>query len=207
VTGCKDDEEPWNVNLKLCDKVVTFKIDTGADTSVISKDTFRKLNRPGSLEKAERLFGPGGGRLQCLGKSSAETTHKDRHYSFAVHVIRGNSHLLGRSTASTMGLILKVNNVQSNIPVFGNVGLVKCEPVKITLKRDCKSYCLTTARRVAFPLMPKLEAEIHRLESKGIIERAEKATDWCSPMVPVVKKNGNVRTCVDLKKLNDAVKR
>jgi hypothetical protein len=167
VTGCKGDEEPWNVYLKLCDKVVTFKIDTGADTSVISEDTFRKLNSPGPLEKAEPLFGPGGGRLQCLGKFSAETTHKDIHYSFPVHVIRGNSHLLGISTASTMGLILKVNNVQSNIPVFGKFGLVKCEPVKITLKRDCKPHCLTTARRVAFPLMPKVEAEIHRLGSES----------------------------------------
>lgn len=35
----------------------------------------------------------------------------------------------------------------------------------------------------------------------------EKPTDWCAPMVPVLKKNGNVRICVDLKKLNEAVKR
>ncbi|XP_048756258.2 uncharacterized protein LOC125667020 [Ostrea edulis] len=206
VTGCKDDDEPWNVNLKLCDKVVTFKIDTGADTSAISEGTFRQLNHPGPLEKAEPLFGPGG-RLQCLGKFNAETTHKDKHYSFPVHVIRGNSNLLGRYTASTMGLILKVNNVQTNIPVFGSFGLVKCDPVKITLKRDYKPYCLTTARRVAFPLLTKVAAELRRLESEGIIEKVEKPTDWCSPMVPVVKKNGNVRICVDLKRLNDAVKR
>ncbi len=29
----------------------------------------------------------------------------------------------------------------------------------------------------------------------------------CAPMVPVIKKNGKVRICVDLKKLNEAVKR
>ncbi|XP_056000230.1 uncharacterized protein K02A2.6-like [Ostrea edulis] len=180
--------------------------DTGADTSVISEGTFRQLNHSGPLEKAEPLFGPGG-RFQCLGKFDAETTHKDKHYFSPVHVIRGNSNLLGRCTASTMGLILKVNNVQINIPVFGSFGLVKCDPVKITLKRDYKPHCLTTARRVAFPLLTKVEAELRRLESEGIIEKVEKPTDWCSPVVPVVKKNGNLRICVDLKRLNDAVKR
>ena len=33
------------------------------------------------------------------------------------------------------------------------------------------------------------------------------STDWCSAMVPVVKKNGTMRICIDLKKLNIAVRR
>lgn len=41
----------------------------------------------------------------------------------------------------------------------------------------------------------------------GIVTEVTEATDWCAPMVPVVKKNGKVRICVDLKKLNEAVKR
>lgn len=169
VTGCKDDDESWKVNLKLCDKAVTFKIDTGAYTSVITKRTFHQLNFPEQLEKADHLFGPGG-RLQCFGKFNANTSYKNKHYSFPLHVIRGNNNLQGRCTASTMGLILKVNKVQTNIPVFGSFGQVKCEPVKFTFKRDCKPYCLTTTRRVTFPLLPKVEAELHRLESEGIIE-------------------------------------
>ncbi|XDV23050.1 hypothetical protein PO909_027773 [Leuciscus waleckii] len=32
-------------------------------------------------------------------------------------------------------------------------------------------------------------------------------TEWCAPMVPIVKKNASVRICVDLKRLNQAVKR
>ena len=39
------------------------------------------------------------------------------------------------------------------------------------------------------------------------IEEVTEPTDWCAPVVPVLKNNGKVRICVDLKKLNEAVKR
>jgi hypothetical protein len=79
--------------------------------------------------------------------------------------------------------------------------------MKITLKDDAKPYCLSTARRVPFPILPKVEEEINRMEKEGIIEKVTEPTEWCAPMVPVVKKNGKIRICVDLKKLNEAVKR
>lgn len=53
--------------------------------------------------------------------------------------------------------------------------------------------------------MPKVEEELKRMQSLGIIEM--KATiDWGAPMVPVIKKNKKHRICVDLTKLNKAVK-
>ena len=56
--------------------------------------------------------------------------------------------------------------------------------------------------------MTKVEAELNRLETEGIIKKqVEKPTDWCAPMVSLLKKNVNVRICVDLKKVNEAVKR
>ena len=45
------------------------------------------------------------------------------------------------------------------------------------------------------------------MESDGIIEPVTVTTDWCAPMVPVIKANSSVRICVDLQKLNQAVVR
>ena len=71
-----------------------------------------------------------------------------------------------------------------------------------------ESYCVPTARRIPFPLMNKVKTELDRLENDGIIKKINKPTDWCLPIVPVIKKNGtDVRICVDLKRLNVAVKR
>lgn len=41
----------------------------------------------------------------------------------------------------------------------------------------------------------------------GIIEKYEGATEWLSPIVPVIKKDGNIRICIDMRKANEAVER
>ena len=55
--------------------------------------------------------------------------------------------------------------------------------------------------------MDKVKAELDRMESAGVIRKVTEPTDWCSPIVPVIKKNGKVRVCIDMTKLNQAVER
>lgn len=38
-----------------------------------------------------------------------------------------------------------------------------------------------------------------------MIEEISKPTTWCAPMVPVVKKNGDIRICVGLQRLNEVM--
>ena len=105
-----------------------------------------------------------------------------------------------------MGLVKRVHEITDH-SVFGDIGLLKCEPVKIHLHDNAKPYSVSTPRRIPFPLLPLVEAELKRMEDEGIIEEVTEPTEWCAPIVPVPKKNGQVRICVDLKKLNEAVKR
>ena len=91
--------------------------------------------------------------------------------------------------------------------VFGDVGNVKCKPIKISLTEDAKPYSLHTTRRIPIPLLPKVEEELKRMEKNGVITRVTEPTDWCAPIVPVAKPNGGVRLCTDFKRLNAAVKR
>lgn len=62
-------------------------------------------------------------------------------------------------------------------------------------------------RKVPIPLRQSLKDELDKMVEEGVIEPVDHATDWCAPMVVVPKKNGKVRICVDLTKLNENVKR
>ena len=57
------------------------------------------------------------------------------------------------------------------------------------------------------PLREKEEKELQRMKDGDInyYEEINKPSDWVSPMVPVIKSSGEVRICVDLKKLNENV--
>ena len=52
-----------------------------------------------------------------------------------------------------------------------------------------------------------MQEEIKRMEQLGVIELIDEPTEWCSPIVVVPKAHGRVRICVDLTKLNKAVRR
>ena len=55
--------------------------------------------------------------------------------------------------------------------------------------------------------MSKVKEELLRLKELDVIEETKMPTDWCAPIVVVPKDNGQVRICVDLTKLNEAVQR
>ena len=52
-----------------------------------------------------------------------------------------------------------------------------------------------------------MEKELKRMKDNGVIEEVTEPTEWVSPIVPVLKPSGDVRICVDLKKLNQSVER
>lgn len=54
------------------------------------------------------------------------------------------------------------------------------------------------ARPVPYALRPAVDAELERLQREGVISAVE-WSEWGTPVVPVIKKNGEVRLCGDFK--------
>ena len=90
--------------------------------------------------------------------------------------------------------------------LFTDLGKLK-QPYTIRLKEGAKPFTLSTPQRVAIPILPAVQEELQRMESMGVIKRVEEPTEGCAGMVEVPRKNGKVRICVDLIRLNQSVKR
>ena len=203
--SCDDTDPPWKVKLSIAGKLIEFKIDSGADTSVICEEVYNSFSpKPKLVPIKSSLIGVGG-PLICKGQFVAHTNVKEQDYSFRIVVVKSKvASLLSRSVASQMGLIVKVDEFEE---VFGDIGCLNTEPVQIILQDGAEPYALSVARRIPIPLESKVKEELDRLQVAGVIEPITKPTAWCAPMVPVLKKSGKVRLCVDLKKLNKAVQR
>lgn len=203
-----DTEPPWRTTLVICHTPVSFKIDSGADTTIINEATYSSLRvKPKLSPVTSKLESPGGKVVhlgQFLAKTQETKGRKTTDCYFRVIVAKSTcDNLLSRSVGVRLGLIQHIEEVS----VFGELGLLKGDPIKIVLKENAKPYSVVAPRRIPIPLLPKVEEELKRMEENGIIERVTEPTEWVAPMVPVIKPNGKVRICVGLTKLNENVKR
>ena len=78
------------------------------------------------------------------------------------------------------------------------LGTFKSAKAKITLKEGSQPQ-FRKARQVPYSLRPKVEEELKRLQSEGILSKVE-WSDWATPIVPVPKQDGSVRICGDFKR-------
>ena len=193
---------------------VQFQIDTGAEVTVISEQEWKKIGRPPVSPVTIKLRCPDAHTLQVTGMFTVSLESDSRKVEGEIYVVRGlTKPLLGLPAIEHLHLLSRVTGVSKYIDpkvqfpaLFTGLGKLK-QPYTIRLKEGVKSFALSTPRRVAIPLLPAVQVELQRMESMGIIKRVEEPTEWCAGMVVVPIKNGKVRICVDLTRLNQSVKR
>ena len=205
--------DEWSAVLKMNTKPTKFKLDTGAAVSVIG-DKGVDARQP--LSTSDKILrGPGGTTLSTLGTFEATLQYKDRRVKETIYVIKGQTQaLLSKSACVKLGLIARLDAVESRTPdfkgefpkLFSGLGVLR-DHYTIKLREGAEPMCLYTPRKVAHPLIPKVRAEIDRMQEQGVISPITEPTEWCSGMVVVPKSNGTVRICVDLTALNKAVLR
>ena len=94
---------------------------------------------------------------------------------------------LGRPEIEHLGIVVRVEGVMEEIKditkgypkLFNGLGLLS-SPYQIRVKKGARPYDLSTPRRIAILLLPKVREVLSRMESMDVIERVTEQTDWCS---------------------------
>ena len=214
-------DKAWFSSICIGDQETLFKLDTGAEVTAVSQDSWQLLGKPSLSTSDKQLFGPARNPLQVLGQFKGHLSYQGRASTQQVFVVKGlKNNLLGLPAITALNLVARVDEtstsdtttasadrIREKFPrVFqglGNLG----EEYEIKLKPDAKPYSLCTPRHVPLPLRPKVAEELNKMEEMGVISKVIEPTPWCAGMVVVPKKSGAIRICVDLKPLNESVLR
>ena len=208
------ESNPWSITLSVNGTPVEFKIDTGADVTVIPTSILRSIPDATLKPATKVLSGASSKTLKVKGQFTATLKYQGKEATEEVYAVgKLNRSLLGRPAIEALGLVQRVNAVQTQLDIekqypklFEGLGKLE-EEYKIVLQEGARPYALSTPRRIAIPLLPKVKAELERMERMGVVNRVWQPTEWCSGMVVVPKTDGRVRICVDLTRLNESVRR
>ena len=212
-TNETSNESAWFTNIRVGEHMVKFKMDTGAEVTAISHQTYEALPKQPPLNTSDKtLCGPAKKPLQVAGQCQLLLNHKGKSSLQQVFVVVGlRTNLLGLPAIQALNLIKRLDNTTADqhpltsasikarfsqlFTGLGNLG----EEYTIQLKQDAKPFSLYTPRRIPLPLRGRVQEELDRM---GAISKVDVTTQWCAGMVVPPKKSGDIHICVGLKPLN-----
>ncbi|XP_045541460.1 uncharacterized protein K02A2.6-like [Papilio machaon] len=202
--------EPMVECVRLNGVTLKFEIDSGSAVTVISDITWRRNFHKLSLSRSDKkLMGYTGERINCLGvMRDSKMLFGGVNRAIDVYVVRGGGPtLLGRDFISKFNLELApVKYCESSLSIeqlqarfsktfADTLGSFKKYKIKLFLKENSKPIFFK-ARPIAFALREKVTEELNRLVDLGVLKPVD-YSEYASPIVPVLKRNGSVRICAD----------
>src|SRR5436190_6820025 len=210
-------DKPWKAELEICGHPVTFKLDSGADVSVMGPNLCRILGL--EICKTNKIFyGPGRKELNMEGVVTVPLKYKEQEIVEDIYILsEQNVPLLSRNAIVKMGLVqLNLNTIDENVTgkddrfsqkyptVFEGLGKMHCNYL-IRIKENAVPHAVAAPRRVPVTLQQKVKQQLDKMCLEGTISPVVEPTEWCAPMVVVPKRDGQVRICVDYTELNKYV--
>ncbi|PIK55537.1 hypothetical protein BSL78_07542 [Apostichopus japonicus] len=163
-----------------------FVVDTGSDITLMNARRFDKYFLRESLGPInKKLVSYNNTVIQTLGCFTAKVGYKGKSMHANIYVVEVGISLIGKDVIQGLGLQLDGKSLSCLQPGF--------KPVQQQL------------RRIPFAVRGKVANELKRLTDEGVIEPVREASEWVSPVVVAWKKDGGIRICVDLRKVNEAV--
>lgn len=103
----------WTADIVSHDKLLRFKIDTGAEVTAISETTHKSLGKTLPLRKCDKaLYGPSAEPLHILGVLQMELKYSGRVCHQPVYVVKGlKGNLLGLPAIQSLQLLSRIDSI------------------------------------------------------------------------------------------------
>lgn len=212
----------WYKTLRIGDRQIKFKLDTGADVSCIPVGFVNRLSRRyrNEIEKSENVLTDySSNKLKLHGTIKLDCFDTERLTACTVlfHIVDDEFEpLLGLPECISMGLVKQLSTVQSlpvsksefverNRKIFDGLGRI---PGKCSIKlREDSEPVMRYKKRIPSSLIEPLKKEIDQMVASGILSPVDYPTDWVNNLQIVEKPNGKLRICLDPKPLNKCIRR
>ena len=207
---CKSWIIPMSVTNRDKTTLVPFKIDTGAETNVISKDIAEKINAQIAPSRTI-LRGYNKTIIGNVGKVELQVKHRQQEKTFKFEVVEDLPPILGLEASEAFKIVQRIDQIETasildDYPdVFKGIGCLEGHHT-ISLDPNVRPV-VHPARRIPLSRMENLKKTLESMKKQGIVAKVDKPTPWVSSMVCVEKKNGDLRICLDPRDLNKAVQR
>ena len=180
---------PWVTSVNLNKRAIPFKIDTGADVTVISDADYNKGTDGPLSTCSKQLSGPSREALDVCGQFTRQLQRNSVSTTQEIYVIHGlHTPLLGKPAIKALQLLtflnrIKLDDIIKQFPtLFTGLGRLK-DSYKIKLKAGVTPYALSVPQRVAVPLLQMVKLEIEHMVKMGVITEITEPTEWCAGMV------------------------
>lgn len=212
----KGNAKPIYVKLIVENIPLNFEADSGFAYTAISEKCYLKYFKNKQLFTNDlTLKDYIGVTFEPMGYLNLKVVYEQNEYVLKVYIIRnGGPPLIGRNGLNLLNLgICKIRYIDNDVDnstksitelinkfknIFDNsLGTFNKQEIHLRLK-DGAVPKFFKARPVPFALKPKIEDEVERLVKNGVLVPVE-FSDWATPIVPIIKPNGNVRICGDFK--------
>lgn len=215
---CKGNK-PFFIKVFMDNTSIECEIDTGSRISAISEDFYKRMFAYKTIVSDNLMLRCYSGTpIKSLGYIVMNVRLGDvMAYNLRCYVIKNGGHpLLGRDWIKALNIkqlnfndIIDepcVSKLAAEFPEVFTDKLGKCKK-PLQLQLTDKEPVYVRARPVPIALRARVERELQRLEAEGTISRVEHS-EYGTPIVPVIKRNGDIRICGDYKvTINPKLKR
>ena len=219
------------LDVKIGGRSLNFLLDTGADITLISRRTWKRLGSPTLEPCVMPVKTADGSPMKIDGRFTTDFSIKDRTTGETIQgqglcYVTESTNLLGLEWCIQLPAYKElkekyhcrmvaqegwkraefVADLKKQFAEVFKSELGRCTKTKAKLLlKDNAVPVFKKKRPVPYASVPDLDEEIDRLVAEGVISPVDHS-EWAAPIVAVKKKNGRIRLCADFSTgLNDAL--